>query len=361
MDWKSLFVFFFRSAAIESSTRFEDLSNEIIYEIFEYLDFFYLYQIFSNLNSRYHDLIRHSTVPIKLILSPMSYRTFQNFSKDFLITYQHRIHSIHSTNPFLFDLSPSPFRYLFQFYQLQTLLLEQFDSKHLKTLLSQLALLPRLMCLTVKPLNAIAQQDHVYRQIFRLPALIYCQVFSSSEPGIRQSLSIHRSQYTRIEHLIMSHPCSLGDLLLILTYVPQLRRLSCQITQQPIISQQHFPSIVLSQWTHLSFKFITAPFTELEMFFTKISHEIQVFRLSLDLDFDIGYADAQRWETFILIHLPKLRLFDPRFCVNNRNNLPYPAVFINRFTTSFWQQRQWFFRYEYDHSSGEFYSIEPYR
>lgn len=357
----SFFLSHFRSSASECYTRFDDLSNEVIYEIFEYLDFYHLYQTFSTLNSRYYDLIHHSTVQIDLILPSIPQRGFQNFSKDFLIINQHRIRSIYSTNPFLFDVSPSPFRYLFQFRQLHTLFLEQFDSKHLQNLFSQITVLPYLTSLTIKPLNAITNKDHLYQQIFRLPALIYCQV-ACNEPWSNQWLTICRNQYSTIKHLVIAHPCSLNDLMITLTYVPQLRRLSCEYLRQPSITQRsNFHSIVLSQLTHLSFGMRDVSFDQFESFLTKISHDIQVVQLSTESSFQLTYIDGQRWENFILNYLPKLRLFDLDVRETNHTNMPLSMVLINRFLTSFWLQRQWFFRYEYNHQSEVFYSIQPYR
>ena len=42
----------------------ESLSNEIFYEIFEYLDGCDLIQAFSQLNQRFEDLIQHPSLPL---------------------------------------------------------------------------------------------------------------------------------------------------------------------------------------------------------------------------------------------------------------------------------------------------------
>jgi len=40
-------------------THFEDLSNEYFYDIFEYLDSYDVYKIFSKFNSRFLQIINH--------------------------------------------------------------------------------------------------------------------------------------------------------------------------------------------------------------------------------------------------------------------------------------------------------------
>ncbi|CAF4272180.1 unnamed protein product, partial [Adineta steineri] len=85
------------SFRINSSTKsvsyFEDLSNDIIYEIFEYFDFDYIYETFSNLNQRFVNLIINSNLPIKINISSISKPIFQRYYTDIIIPYRHRIKS----------------------------------------------------------------------------------------------------------------------------------------------------------------------------------------------------------------------------------------------------------------------------
>ena len=61
----------------QSRTVLEDLANEIIYEIFDYLDIYHVYQGFSNLNKRFRNLLEDSNLPIQINISTM---TKSNFS-----------------------------------------------------------------------------------------------------------------------------------------------------------------------------------------------------------------------------------------------------------------------------------------
>ncbi|CAF0993178.1 unnamed protein product [Adineta steineri] len=78
---------------------FEDLSNELIYEIFELLDFHHVYKAFYSLNARFYNLIFNSTIPIEVNLSSISKSTFQRYNKDIILPNKHRIHSLHLSNP----------------------------------------------------------------------------------------------------------------------------------------------------------------------------------------------------------------------------------------------------------------------
>ncbi len=351
--------FFFSSTSNKSFTYFEDLSNEIIYEIFEYLEFYYIYQTFSNLNNRYYNLVNYSKLPIKLNLSSMPKKAFQNYCKDIIIPNQHRIHSIHSTNPFLFDLPPTPFRYLFQFLQLRILILENFESEHLQNLLPQLNALPNLSSLIIKPINNVHDKNILYQQIFRLPALRYCKV-SFKQRYLTRSMSVSHHQSSPIQNLVIDNYCCINYLNILLSYLPQLRRLSChELTGSTTLQHIALQSVVLSNLTYLSFDTENLSFDDLESFFLRLSHRLEVFRLSAD--YNITYLNADRWERFILANLPRLRIFDIQLI--SKGNLNQNAIYIsiNQFMTSFWFKRKWFFRYEYEHSFAAFYSIEPYR
>ncbi|CAF1288427.1 unnamed protein product [Adineta steineri] len=56
----------------EFVTCFEDLSDELIYEIFELLKFDHVYKAFYSLNTRFYNLIINSTLPIEINLSSIS-------------------------------------------------------------------------------------------------------------------------------------------------------------------------------------------------------------------------------------------------------------------------------------------------
>ncbi|CAF3892964.1 unnamed protein product [Adineta steineri] len=122
----------------EFVTCFENLPNELIYEIFDLLDFHHVYQAFYSLNARFHNLVVNSTVPIEVNLSSISKSTFQRYNKDIILPNKLRIHSLHLSNLCLYDDISSPIHILSQFRHLKTLSLNNIESKHLEDLLPRL-------------------------------------------------------------------------------------------------------------------------------------------------------------------------------------------------------------------------------
>ncbi len=66
----------------ESVTLLENLPNDILYEIFEYLDYSYLFETFPCLNKRFHSLIVDSNLPINVNFSIMSKSIFECYIRN---------------------------------------------------------------------------------------------------------------------------------------------------------------------------------------------------------------------------------------------------------------------------------------
>ena len=130
-------------------TRFEDLSNEVIYEIFEFLDFFHVYQSFFNLNIRFRRLITCLNLPIKLNIFSISQSNSQQYYNDIIIPYQHRIASLSITNWFSFDLNNSPHHILSRFTRLETLILENIRMQTLENIFKDILSLSNLSTLVI--------------------------------------------------------------------------------------------------------------------------------------------------------------------------------------------------------------------
>ena len=76
---------------ISSRSRFEDLANEIMYEIFEYLDVYHVYQGFYYLNTRFKNLRINTNLLIQINIPTMSKTNFELYHQDMIKPNKHRI------------------------------------------------------------------------------------------------------------------------------------------------------------------------------------------------------------------------------------------------------------------------------
>ncbi|CAF1936031.1 unnamed protein product [Rotaria magnacalcarata] len=131
----------------KSIIHFEDLSNEIIYEIFGFLDFRHTYDAFSNLNKRFQNFLTNLTLPINIDMSSMSKSDFQKYYKQIIIPNTHRIKSLHLSNPFSIDLFLTHNCIISKLIRLKTLILYDIQSIDFQNLLIYLISLPYLCSL----------------------------------------------------------------------------------------------------------------------------------------------------------------------------------------------------------------------
>jgi hypothetical protein len=113
--------------------------------------------------------------------------------------------------------------------------------------------------------------------------------------------------------------------------------------------------------TDITLKFHDVSFDEIEKFLSRISHQLQ--RLRLTIHMKNAFLCADRWERLILNHIPNLYQFDLTYFIFGDE--PSNELF-DRFKSSFWKNRNWFFKHQHwscknDDFLGLFYSTHPYR
>ncbi|CAF3532321.1 unnamed protein product [Rotaria sp. Silwood1] len=363
---KKKFIEESKSSSRKSVTLMEDLSNEIFYEIFNYLDVYYVYKAFYNLNIRLQSLLTNSTLPLKINISFMSKSNFQSYYRHIIMPNKHRIISLYLSNPFVVDFIFSPVRVTSNFTRLETLLFDNIKSKYLINILNHLSSLSNLSSLVLIPIDCYRNPNEIYQHIFRLPALKYCKI-SLKEYSDYYSLPMATNLTSPIEHLVITHQFYLNNLNALLSYIPQVRRLTFHYLDGTRSNQLETFSCSSKNLIHVSIHMKDISLDKFELMSKYLFNQLQI--LHVTTKYDRTYLDANRWEQLILSFMPNLRIFDFQHIdfienINDNNQFIYDSVF-NQFCSSFWFKRKWFFECQFYMETYRkhviFYSINPYR
>lgn len=328
-------------------TQFEDLSNELIYEIFDYFHYFYVYERFSKLNLRFQLLFIKSSLPLKINLSFISKSSLQNRYNSIIQTNQNRIISLNISK--YFSLNSFPF--------LQSLTIQQIESSQIFSIINQLNHLPNLSSLKISSLDYFQNENLIYLAIFQLPKLKFCQLTFPSG-GQRVPLPTSVNQCSTLERLIINGHCRLDQLISILSYLPNLQYLTCEyLYGSEWIEIVKIPESLIS----VCFTVYRMSFNEFKLLLSKIGLKLK--RLRIRIFNNESFFHAEQWEELISNFMPCLWKFDLQY--NSIINDIFEKDEIKRFNTKFWIERKWVFDhyyYEYEDSYYiNFFSVVPYR
>ncbi|CAF4015521.1 unnamed protein product [Rotaria sp. Silwood1] len=129
--------------------RLEDLANEILYEIFEYLDVYDIYKGFYNLNNRFQNLAINSNILTKINILTISKSNFEDYYHNILIPNQSQINFLRLSNPFVTEIIFSEPRLILNFIHLETLILYNIQNKNSDKFFDYLICLSTLHALTI--------------------------------------------------------------------------------------------------------------------------------------------------------------------------------------------------------------------
>ncbi len=131
-----------------SVTCIEHLSNELLYEVFDYLDSCEIYHTFSNLNSRFEHLITCLSVLLKIKLCRKTQSEVIQICESIILPNRHRLLSLTLENK---EIINDLFTYCIIdsfFNSLQSIVLKNVEAHKSLFILSCLKLLPHLSSLT---------------------------------------------------------------------------------------------------------------------------------------------------------------------------------------------------------------------
>jgi hypothetical protein len=251
-----------------------------------------------------------------------------------------------------------------KFIRLERLFLDNIEPPLLQNI-DYLITLPRLYSLVLVSNARIQNRANIYHQIFHLPVLRYCKV-SFGESYKPVLIPFATDKYSPIEHLVINHSVHFDLLYCILSYVPQLRRLSIHGLFDSEEKKKNTFSIVLSHLTHLSLELNSVMFDDFEVLVKNLFHNLS--KLYISASNDGTYLNADRWQHLIQSHMSNLNIFDLQYidsAHSDQNVTPTDEPLVNKFNSSFWVERQWFFATQYPcglHKDNIiFYSTKPNR
>ncbi|CAF1226185.1 unnamed protein product [Adineta steineri] len=161
------------------ATHFEDLSNELLLDIFDFLDGYHIFEAFSNLNNRIQHLVTSSYFLLKLNISFMSKSNFNRRSINIIRPYMNRIISLQLSETFFIKNFFTSFPVDTSFNRLESLILNHLNIDHSGPILISLAQLPRLFSFTIFCYEC-NELFIIFQSIFRLPVLRYAQILCSN-------------------------------------------------------------------------------------------------------------------------------------------------------------------------------------
>ncbi|UJR17208.1 hypothetical protein I4U23_004103 [Adineta vaga] len=350
----------------KGKTSLENLSNELIYEIFEYLHLHHAFQAFYNLNERFDNLFKHFKYPIKIDISSISTSTYERYAQHVIRPHAKRIKSLRISNPFVNEIYLQLLPAILNFIRLEALTLTNIDVAYLPKILDQLYSLSTLSSLTIISDDYLHKSINVYEKIFRLPRLRYCQMLLKTSENTFFDIT---NELNTIEYLVVNQTVSFDQLDSLLSYVPKLQRLSIIDLYELSDSRRKSKSLSLDLLTNVSITVKNIEFNDFQSIARDYFRQVQVLHLKVQCkawyNDGIQYLDANRWEQLISTYIPNLSIFDFQYIHYFRGEIDrenYDTC-IRNFNSIFFVKHEWLFDYQYHPQSDTavFFSRNPYR
>jgi hypothetical protein len=325
---------------------FEDFSNEIFYEIFEFLDTCDIYDAFYHLNDRIRQIVIQLSLPYKINLDLISKTTFQDRCQYIIIPNVYRIISLSLSNWFCINRFLLSYTLDSTFLHLESLTINEIEPEKVIPLLMNLGSLPRLFSLSLTTIDRKVQDPNTIHQlILSLPVLKYCNTTMEWLHGNFTLLNLIGKSST-IEYFVTKSEYNLDKLSILLSYMSRLVHLSCKVYLKPVIHRA-WKIIILNNLTYFHLKHCQGlNLDQFEMFISNLIHQLQVLRISST--FQNGYLDSNRWKRLISTYLPRLHTFDLQHFekLSSIDGDEYHLL-IDGFNSSFWIERKWFFAHQH--------------
>lgn len=335
-----------RSAEI---SRLEHLSNEVFYEIFDYLDVFTLYEAFRPLNSRLKNLCDSSHVFYHLDFCHSYKFQLRNFSRLISERLSSRIRSIRFSNYLQLEAFLSSTVHLSNFDKLRFFNVDFIREDQINAVLDFCARSTSLERLFLRSTETLKSTTETFRSILALKSLKVVHL-SSNFNLFRSYHEIIIEPNTSIEKVTFAGTLNLDDLLKFLSLTPNVKTVCCDITTQ--YSSLVWMPYKLEKLNHLRIKVRRTSFDEFENLMSTFATNLEYLDFSAENEME--FLDGKRWENLIRTHLPNLiGLTLEESFRNNESNLDLDEfhALSKSFHSKFFSDRRWFFFHEHFRSS----------
>ncbi|CAF3044375.1 unnamed protein product, partial [Rotaria sp. Silwood2] len=287
---------------------FEHLSNEIIFEVFEYLDLYHVYYGFFSLNKRFKYLLVDSNILIKINTLAISKSKFEHYYQNIINPNKNRINILRLSNQFTVDIVFSPPHIISEFIQLEKLILDNINMNNLYEIFQELMSLFNLRSLTLNIAEYVDSSIDIFSKLFLLPKLKYCYIkyqIKSDYSPLSNYLNI-----SSIEHLIINARFPYNELYKLMDCIPKIRYLSINyiIRSSPNNYNESYPVQLSKNFKKVSFSLDLIQLDQFEKIIKNFFGNVEV--LTISTNYDEAYLDANRWEHMISCYMPHLRIFD---------------------------------------------------
>ncbi|CAF1019305.1 unnamed protein product [Adineta steineri] len=328
---------------------FEDLANELILNIFEYLDIINCLHACHNLNSRLNYLLvnHHS---YNLDFRNTSKYTFDNICQQYIPLISHQITSLHLSDN---EETPNlPKLFLFQnfsinqFFHLQSISLysiQSFDILHqIITHCNNLLFLTHLNLIKCNFYYPDNEPQCLIDDIWRLSKLTHCILHQNILRKIQlTSISVRNLS---MKYLILENiTCDMKGLSHLLQYTPCLQRITLKLMYGFPNQQLSTPFLSIT-----SLKLVYHGHIDILM---NLFHNTPNL-ISLTLETSDIYCNGYQWEEILINSLCNCKIFRLKMNLHFRN---YDNIneqvdeLLETFRTSFWiEEHQWFVRCDWN-------------
>ncbi|CAF1380686.1 unnamed protein product [Adineta ricciae] len=329
----------------------ENLSNEIFYEIFKYVDGCDVFYSFSNLNHRFENLLKSLFFILNINSDHLKSKKYlRKIFKQIFNCHQNQIISIYMDMSLSFK---DTFSFDSSFNQLATLHLYNLESKKF---LRNLSCLSNLSLLNLHICDPSIDLNVIYEIVLTLPKLKTFHIKTDHNLKF-SSLSHIKKNLNEIERLNIRDHCDFNEILSILSCSSSLSHLVYIQTNPIDYNIQINSPIILSKLTHVYLRITGMKFHVLENFLKQISLKLQTLSLTTENE-DMKYLDGNHWENYLSKNLPQLEKFYFKSYMKHHHRIDQRK--LNQFLTSFWIKRQWILEINV-HCTHFLYSITPYK